>query len=51
MLETLKRYHQILNNKNLTAAPDKKLVFVESKKFLEHQIKQNHKYPLKKTDF
>ena len=51
MLQTLTQYHNILENENLKAAPDKSFFFLVSVKFLGHQIQNNHIYPLKsKTD-
>ena len=47
MLQTLTEYHTILQNENLKAAPDKFFFFLDSVKFLGHQIQNNHIYPLK----
>ena len=47
MLRTLTEYHTILQNENLEAAPDKSFFFLDSVKFLGHQIQNNHIYPLK----
>ena len=46
MLQTLTKNHTILENKNLKATPDKSFIFLDSIKFLGHQIKNNHIYPL-----
>ena len=47
MLQTLDQYHNILKNENLKAAPDKSFFFLDSVKFLGHQIQNNHIHPLK----
>ena len=47
MLQTLTKYHTILEKENLKAAPDKSLFFLDSVKLLGHQIRNNHIYPLK----
>ena len=47
MLQTLDHYHKILKNEYLKAAPDKNFSFLDSVKFLGHQIQNNHIYPLK----
>ena len=38
MLQTLDKYHQIKETKNLKAAPDKSFLFLEPTKFLGHQV-------------
>ena len=47
MLQTLTHYHTILENENLKAAPDKSFFFLDSVKFLGHQIQNNHIHLLK----
>ena len=47
MLQTLSRYHTILENENLKAAPEKSFFFLDSVKILGHQIQNNHIHPLK----
>ena len=47
MLQTLTQYHTVLENENLKAAPDKFFFFVDSVKFLGHQIQNNHIHQLK----
>ena len=47
MLQTLMQYNTNLENENLKAAPDKPFFFLDSVKFLGHQIPNNHIYPLK----
>ena len=47
MLQTLLQHHTILENENLKAAPDKSFFFLDSVKFLGHQIQNNHIHPLK----
>ena len=47
MLKTLTQYHIILKNENLKAAPEKFFFFLDSVKFLGHQIQNNYIYPLK----
>ena len=47
MLQTLPQYDSILNNENLKAAPDKSFFFLDSVKFLGHQIQNNNIFPLK----
>ena len=47
MLQTLTQYHTVLENENLKAAPDKSFFFIDSVKFLGHQIQNNHIQPLK----
>ena len=46
-LQTLTEYHTILENENLKAAPDKSFFFLDSIKFLGHQIQNTHIHPLK----
>ena len=40
MLKTLTQYHTILKNENLKAAPEKSFFFLDSVKFLGHQIQK-----------
>ena len=47
MLRTLEHYQQILKNENLKTAPDKSFFFLDSAKFLGHQIQNNHIHRLK----
>ena len=47
MLQTVTQYHTILENENLKDAPDKSFFFLDSVKFLGHQIQNNHIHPLK----
>ena len=47
MLQTLEQCHNILYIENLKAAPDKSFFFLNSVKFLGHQIQNNHIYPIK----
>ena len=47
MLKTLDQYHNILKNENLRAAPDKSFFFLDSVKFLGHQLQNNHRHPFK----
>ena len=47
MLLTLTQYHTILEQENLKAAPNKSFFFLDSVKFLGHQIQNNHIHPLK----
>ena len=42
MLQTLTEYRTILEKENLEAAPDKSFFFLDSFKFLGHQIQNNH---------
>ena len=46
-MQTLTQYHTILENENLKAAPDKSFLFLDSIKFLGHQIQNTHIHPLK----
>ena len=41
MLQTLDRYHKILKNENLKAAPDKSFFVLDSIRFLGNQIQNN----------
>ena len=47
MLQTLPQYDSILKTENLKAAPDKSFFFLDSVKFLGHQIQNNNIFPLK----
>ena len=47
MLQTPHQYHTVLKNKNLKAAPDKSFFFIDSVKFLGHQMQNNYIHPLK----
>ena len=47
MLQTLDQYHKIFKNENLKAVPVKSFFFLDSVKFLGHQIQNNHIHPLK----
>ena len=47
LLQTINQYHPISENENLEAAPDKSFFFLDSVKFLGHQIQNNHRHPLK----
>ena len=47
MIIVLERYHQILKNKNIKAAPDKYDFFLTRVKLLEHIIEKNTIYSLK----
>ena len=47
MLQTLIQYHTFLTNENLKVAPHKSFFFIDSVKFLGHQIQNNHIHPLK----
>ena len=41
MLQILDKYHKILKNEDLKAAPNKSLFFLDSVKFLGHDIQNN----------
>ena len=45
MLQTFNEYHTILENESPKAAPDKSFFFLDSVKFLDHQIQTNHINP------
>ena len=47
MLRKLNEYHTVLENEHLKVAPDKSFFFLDSVKFLGHQIQNNHIYPVK----
>ena len=47
MFSVLEQYHQILQNKNMKAAPDKSHYFLTRVKFLGHIIERNNITPLK----
>ena len=47
MFNVLEKYHQILQNENLKAAPDKSHFFLTRVKFLGHNIERNTITPLK----
>ena len=47
MLKTLTQYQIILKNENIKAAPHKSFFFLDSVKFLGHQIQNNDIHPLK----
>ena len=47
MFNVLEKYHQILQNENLKAAPDKSHFFLTRVKFLGHNIERKTITPLK----
>ena len=47
MFKVLEKYHQILQNENLKAAPDKSHFFLTRVKFLGHNIERKTITPLK----
>ena len=47
MFVALEKYHQILQNENIKAAPDKSQFFLTRVLFLGHIIEKNTKTPLK----
>ena len=47
MFAVLEKYHQILQNENMKAAPDKSYFFLTRVKFLGHIIEKNNITPLK----
>ena len=49
ILQTLTQYHTILENENLKAALDNSFFFLDSVKFLGHEIQNDHMHPLKST--
>ena len=50
MFTVLEKYHQILQNENMKAAPDKSHFFLTRLKFLGHIIEKRHYNPTEITN-